>query len=265
MVDKDDPFFFDHTLDHLPGILIVAGLLDLVRATDRSPRPNRRLTLSLDFHKFCGLDDDVTLSVSPPPAGDGHESRWELHGAIGPDPACGGTAVLRDDPAARCAPAAPGRTGDTLPVADLSHRARPENCFIDAAWWHADRLLARVRRPGADHALRDRPLEHLIEAARQFATLIGHAGFQNALDSKFILRTLEADLPLTPAPGDIRMEWTRRPVERRTFDLMMRLYRRTGGSFDEEIGSANFHTLIVDPYRYERIRNRRPRVEERVV
>ncbi|MER5751330.1 AfsA-related hotdog domain-containing protein [Streptomyces sp. NPDC002088] len=265
LVDRDDSFFFDHTLDHVPGILVVAGLADLVREESEGLRPDRRVKLSLDFHRFCGLDDDITLAVSPLPSGAENEAGWELRAEIGPDVACSGTAVLHQKSSMRFLPAAPVPAGDSLPAAGLAHRTRPENCLIATAWWHDDRLLARAQRPPLDHLLWDRPLEQLIEAARQFATLIGHAGYEKPIDSKFILRTLEADLPLTPPPGDVYLEWTRRPVNGRAFDLTMRLYRPTGDGFDEEVGSANFDTLIVNPRQYQTIRFREHRARERAL
>jgi len=262
LVDKHDPFFFDHTLDHVPGILVVAGLLDLVREETPGPRRDGRIELSLGFHRFCGLDDDITLSVAAPPSGSHEEHHRQLHAEIGDDPACSGTVVLHQKSSTRFAPATPVRMGGSLPVADLSHRARPENCFIEAAWWHEGRLLADVRKPAVGHPLHERPLEQLIEAARQFATLIGHAGYGKPVDSKFVLRTLDADLPLMPPSDDVYMEWTGLPPKGRAFDLGMRIYRRYGDGLDEEVGSANFDTLIVDPHQYQRIRFRRKRTEE---
>ncbi|MEU3983405.1 AfsA-related hotdog domain-containing protein [Streptomyces sp. NPDC026672] len=268
VVDREDSFFFDHALDHVPGILVITGLLDLIRTESSGIPPDWRVRMSLEFHRFCELDDDITLSITPltpedrQESGNENEPGWNLRAEIGTDVAVSGTAVLGQKPSAPLVPAAPGQTGTSLPTAELSHRSRPENCLVDEAWWAEDRLLASARKPPAGHLLRDRPLEQLIETSRQFATLIGHAGYERPSDSKFILRTLEADLPPELPADDVRLEWVPRPRKGRAFDLAMRLYHPSGDGLDTEVGSAHLDTLIVDPRQYETIRFRRRRTED---
>ena len=38
VVDEGDRCFFDHPLDHVPGMLLVAGVLDLLRAREPGGR-----------------------------------------------------------------------------------------------------------------------------------------------------------------------------------------------------------------------------------
>ncbi|MGW0799833.1 AfsA-related hotdog domain-containing protein [Streptomyces sp. NPDC002692] len=270
VIDREDSFFFDHALDHVPGILVVTGLLELIRSTHGELPPDHRIQISLKFHRFCELDDDITLSVSPLTAdgqndggGGDDEPGWNLRAQVGAEPAVSGTAVLRQKPSAPLVPAAPRRTGSSLPAAELSHRSRQENCLLDDVWWADARLLASATQPPAGHFLRDYPLEQLIETSRQFATLIGHACYERPMDSTFILRTLEADLPLTPPADGVRLEWVPRPGKGRAFDLAMRLYHPSGDGLDTEIGNAHLDTLIVDERQYETIRFRQRRTEDR--
>jgi hypothetical protein len=106
-------------------------------------------------------------------------------------------------------------------------------------------------------------LEHLIETSRQFTTLIGRVGHEKPIDSKFVLRRLEVDLPLALPSDDVRLEWVRRRPKGRAFDIAMRLYHPSGEGLDAEVGSASFDTLIVNPNQYQSIRFGRPRAEER--
>src|SRR5260370_15480409 len=61
------PFFFDHPLDHVPGMLTVCSLLDLAGAAvgDQLDHAGRRLRLSLAFPAICGLSRPTVLSVAP--------------------------------------------------------------------------------------------------------------------------------------------------------------------------------------------------------
>ncbi|MGD3112655.1 AfsA-related hotdog domain-containing protein [Streptomyces sp. YGL11-2] len=266
VVDKEDPFFFDHALDHVPGILVVAGLLDLlIRTRSEGLRPDGRIKVSLDFHKFCELDDDITVSVSPSVPETEEEHAWELAGTVDSSIVVSGTAVLHRKSAERFVPAAPGEHGETLAAAELAHRESPENALLGAAWWAEERLLARAQRSPVGHPLRARPLVELIESARQFATLIGHAGFERPIGDKFILSALEVDLWRGFTPGEVSMEWVRKPVDGRRYDLAARLFRSSGDDVDEEVGTASFVSVIVTPCQYQTIRFRRRHVEERAI
>src|SRR5437773_476587 len=66
-VPHGDPFYFDHPLDHMPGILLVHGLLDLVSticATDLDD-PRCRLRLSLSFPSMGTHGVPTALSAAP--------------------------------------------------------------------------------------------------------------------------------------------------------------------------------------------------------
>ncbi|MCF3124270.1 hypothetical protein IPZ68_31845 [Streptomyces arenae] len=267
LVDKEDSFFFDHALDHVPGILVVAGLLDVIRPECEGLRPDGRIKLGLDFHKFCELDDDIRVAAAPSEAGAEDGSAWDLAAELGASAASAvsGSAVLHRKSSERFVPAAPAQDGESLSAAELAHRDRIENSLLGAVWWGGDRLVARVQRPPEGHPLRTRPLAELIEAARQFATLIGHVGYDRPIGDKFILSALEVDLPLGLTPGEVSMEWVRKPVDGRTYHLAMRLFRATGDDVDEEVGSANFDAMIVTPRQYQTIRFRRRRAEERAI
>lgn len=65
-VDLDDPYHFDHPLDHVPGMALLGGLLDLVRRSGAAnvELAGDRTVLSIAFPAFRELDGTVGLQVT---------------------------------------------------------------------------------------------------------------------------------------------------------------------------------------------------------
>src|SRR5437868_2745002 len=61
-VDRTDPFFFDHPLDHVPGMLIFWGALDLARA-GAAGLADHRLRTALTFRRICELAPAPALEL----------------------------------------------------------------------------------------------------------------------------------------------------------------------------------------------------------
>ena len=261
LADQDDTFFFDHTLDHLPGMLLIAALLDLVRAEGdfQDAGPDGRISLSLDFHRFCELDDRITLFLRRLTGDDNKSAGWRLGAETGQKRVCTGSATLHPKSPTRFVPDRPAAPGPSVLSAELVHRAQAENVLVSSAHWAGERLTARVQRPPAEHSLHERPVEQLVEAARQFATLAGHVGHEMPLDSKYVLCRVHFELPWELPAGQVHMEWESRPPQENAFDLRVSLYHASGGGLLEEVGSVNFDALIVSPHQYQAIRFRRPR------
>lgn len=65
IVDQGHPFFYDHPLDHVPGLLLIEAAMQLAgqwRAAHPGPEPLRQL--SVRFLKYCLHDIPVTLALS---------------------------------------------------------------------------------------------------------------------------------------------------------------------------------------------------------
>jgi hypothetical protein len=209
-VDTGDPFFFDHPLDHVPGMLLVCGLLAFVRAVSgekpgRSAptgQPAGRISLSLAFGSFGEIDAPVALTASL--ATRAAFGTWRVRAAQGERAVCEGVIAMAEEsrPGGRAPAGAVPSTVEPSTVepsrADLVHRHRAENIVIGPAHQDDSALVAPVLPPPAGHFL-SRPGAHraelFIEAARQFATmlLIERAGAHG--DGQFIWHTLAADLP----------------------------------------------------------------------
>src|SRR4051794_28079667 len=54
-VDQSDPFFFDHALDHVPGMLILCGMVAVVRECNGTAHDGR-VAGALTFRRMCELE-----------------------------------------------------------------------------------------------------------------------------------------------------------------------------------------------------------------
>src|SRR5262245_29324250 len=61
-VDLSDPVFFDHPLDHVPGMLLTAAILEL--AEHGSMLESENVTFRLTFTKFCELNAPVQVTAA---------------------------------------------------------------------------------------------------------------------------------------------------------------------------------------------------------
>lgn len=65
IVDQTHPFFYDHPLDHVPGILLIEGALQLARAWSAAVHgaPPRLEGFCVDFRRYCLHGDPVALRL----------------------------------------------------------------------------------------------------------------------------------------------------------------------------------------------------------
>ncbi|MET0992913.1 MAG: AfsA-related hotdog domain-containing protein [Mycobacterium sp.] len=61
-VDLSDPVFFDHPLDHVPGMLLTAAILEL--AEHDSILESDNVTFRLTFTRFCELNAPVQVTAT---------------------------------------------------------------------------------------------------------------------------------------------------------------------------------------------------------
>ncbi len=204
VVDEKDGCFFDHPLDHVPGMVLVAGALDLIR--DQAPEwidaVDGRLRLSMTFDRMCELGPPVWLRGEPVAADDG--PAWRLLGVQDGETVCrasvrlGGTAAAASGAREGVVPADPA----------LVHRHRPENVLLGGAV-RVERAAVLVPPPG--HRLAGAGVHTpgaLIESARQMATMLGHTAHEREADAQMLWLSLEADVPIgLPVAVPLELWW----------------------------------------------------------
>jgi hypothetical protein len=209
-VPHSDPFYFDRRLDHLPAILLVHGLLDLVSTVARTDLddPGCRLRVALSLPAAGALGVATALSAAP-----GEEpGEWSVRAAQVGAEICTGRVQYRHGH--RPVLSLSGDRPAALACAgDLVHRARPDNVLIGRPAEHAGQLTVPVLRPPLGHALRrncgGRQRAHtVLEAGYQFAVMLAHTVAKRPLDSELGWLGVSADLPCAvPGATALGLRW----------------------------------------------------------
>ncbi|GAA1510145.1 hypothetical protein GCM10009827_025400 [Dactylosporangium maewongense] len=263
-------------MDHLPGNLLVAGLLGLAGDVTGGGlrRAGRRLRLEFAFPAFGELEGGVDLHCGG--AGDTLElTATQSVGGTTRD-ICRGTVTVLPEPALpEATPPLPlpaagpaggsGRGGTatlTAPAertlatpADprLVHRADLSTVMLGAPTETPDGgfTCAVLRCPSLAPPgdLRD-PIE-VIEAARQLVLMLGHIANGHAFDTHVVWIDLAADIPAAPPAGlPLHVSWRRppgKPRPRTAFDMGLH-----AGTAD--LGTIRLVTHTMSPAAYRKVR-----------
>jgi hypothetical protein len=201
LIDQNDPFFFDHPLDHVSGTLLLASLLDEVRASE-DPRRWGRVLFRLSFSRFCLLEPATTLLVRPV-----HPDSWELSASQVGQTVCEGQITMDVmDPMQPPTVPVPAVPLSNAPIdAAIVHRHRPENVMIGVPQADGDGLWAKVLDPPFGHRLNPvtsghRSVERLIEAARQLGSSVLLTDGPRSSATQLVLNNMTVELPSTLDP-----------------------------------------------------------------
>ncbi len=265
-VDVTDPCFFDHPLDHLPGMLLVSGLLDLVRAQaqrhEATAEDSRsRLRISMTFDRIAEPGQEVLLHCRPVCTDDG--PAWQAtaeqdgNAVASALIAFGGAARSAGHPDQDGSGCTPWGSADdrTVPAeAALVHRQSEQNILLGAP---RRSELASVLVPPAGHRLSGdadgpRTPEALIESARQLTTLLGHTAHGRELDAQMLWLALDADLPTDlPTTLPLALRWDFTPSRGSRAGYFMVLIEPESGREHGRI-EILVHTISKDRYRARR-------------
>ncbi|MEU8346026.1 AfsA-related hotdog domain-containing protein [Spirillospora sp. NPDC048832] len=253
VIDESDPFYFDHPLDHVPGMLLFSGLLELAARADglrARGRPPGRVVAGLDFTRFCELDRGTTLACRPVP---GRNRAWTVAARQAGREVCGGSIAFAEaDPAPPGA--APGPAPARRAPAGLVHRHRAENILVGEPVRRGRAVVesAVLQPPGERPPLRG-PVE-IVEAGRQFATMLEHEVHGRPMDATLLWVALRADIPYgVDRDVPLVLRWpTARPAGRRSRCAATLADGATGAV----LGSLTYEAYAVDPEQYARTRTR---------
>jgi len=245
-VDLQDPVFFDHPLDHVPGMLLVVAGLELAEHAAMLRPAN--VSFRLTFTKFCELDAPVEVSATRETAGNAFEfiqsgrsiatgllGRREtaLPAELGPVPAFGNGSI-------------PG---------ELVHRTNDGNIAIGPPTVDAGRVWVRVHEQSAIGGIPPRAsaVASIIEAARQFVIAILHLWGNQPMETKMIFVGLTADVPTAVPQGHmtLALSWRPTPPEQ-TRKLHIDVH--AVGDRAIKVGSIVIASRCVDDVEYAQLR-----------
>lgn len=250
-VDLNDPYHFDHPLDHVPGMALVGALLGLVRdsAAQDLGAAGHRLRLSVTFPAFCELTTPVHLRAVR--AGTALTLLAEQAGRV----VCAAELSLCRDPVVP--PDEPVDVARRLPADPASvNRRRAENVLITGPSAHGDTRvvgLLPIRRP---HPLASGPGEPhrpelLVDAARQFGTMICHLEHGRPPSTRFVILGIDADLPCR-LRGPVHLRWSAVPAGRGRQRVTIEVL--AGDPHGDPCGTVGFEYYAASPAGYRRLR-----------
>jgi hypothetical protein len=247
-VDLGDPVFFDHPLDHVPGMLLAAAVLELAEHASMLEPDN--VTFRLTFTKFCELTAPVEVTAVREAGGTSRIECIQSGCSIAK-----GLLAQRDTHTLMERAAVPA-LGDGLISGELVHRADLRNIAVCPLTIEEGRVWTRVRERGAISGLPPRAgaVASILEAARQFAIAILHLWGEHPLGIKMIYVGLTAEVPTAVPLGHVvrALSWQVTPPEQ-TRKLRIDVHT-VGGNRACNVGSILIAIRCVDGVEYAQLR-----------
>ncbi len=241
-VNPQDPVFFDHPLDHVPGMLLAVAMLEL--AEHASLLDPERIVFTLTFTRFCELGAPVEVTAQ-------RETRGALRLESVQDARAVAKASLAPSdirPPAQYAPV-PALRDDPVD-GELVHRTDLRNVALGPLTVEQGRVWARVREESAIRELRTRTrgIACVLEAARQFAIAILHRWGGQPPGIKMIFVGLTSDLPTAECDAVHALSWEIAPPDQ-THKLHIDVHASDG-----RVGSVLIVSRCVDGDQYAQLR-----------
>ena len=247
-VDLGDPVFFDHPLDHVPGMLLAAAVLELAEHASMLEPDN--VTFRLTFTKFCELDPPAEVTAIRDAGGSSRIEFIQSGRSIAK-----GLLARRDAQPPPMELAAVPALRDGSISNELVHRADPRNIAVGPLTIEDGRVWTRVREQGAIGGLppRSSAVASILEAARQFATAILHRWGEHPWGTKMIFAGLTVEVPTAVPLGHVvrALSWQITPPDE-TRKLHIDVH--TVGGRASNVGSILIATRCVDGVEYARLR-----------
>jgi hypothetical protein len=196
-VNLRDPVFFDHPLDHVPGMLLAVAMLELAEHNSMLEPDN--VVFRLTFAKFCELGAPVEVTAIRESGGTNRVESIQSGRSIAK-----GILRQRDTQVTMDRTPVPA-LGDGPISGELVHRADPRNIAVGPLTIEDGCVWARVREQGAIGGLPPRAgvVASILEAARQFAIAILHGWGAHPMGIKMIFVGLTADVPTAAPMGHV--------------------------------------------------------------
>lgn len=190
-VDEGHPYFFDHPLDHVPGILLIEGVLQLIEHAVPALRGDAMFisALNVRFQRYVMKARPVAIELRQ----DGHHS---YTARVMQDDQLMCTCNLAVSPGQVPAPSAELTPAHPCQRQDWLHKARAENVLVSDIDPQA-RVLACPIPPGQffeDGHPRQHSMVYFLEIARQAYMQIAHGTLRIPLKTPMNLLVLDFTL-----------------------------------------------------------------------
>ncbi|WP_434657886.1 polyketide synthase [Pseudomonas sp. R3-56] len=247
VVDEGHPYFFDHPLDHIPGILLLEGVMQLIELA--MPPLNGRVayvkTLSIKFQQYVQKEDVIDLRLEQGHDGQEFQATVMQAGKV----MCTCVLGMAYSSAFETSPAAEFTAARCVDKA-LLHKAREENVIVSAMSSLAQGLSVDTVSLPDGHFFHEGDPEHFsmvyfLEVARQCYMQIAHGHLRiplntpmNLLALSFTLdRPIPRNSPLSLAPqASLGTQLQSFKTNRIHIDLFNR---------GEKIGQANITAQVL--------------------
>lgn len=246
-VDLSDPVFFDHPLDHVPGMLPAVAVLEL--AEHDSMLESDNVTFRLTFTRFCELNAPILVTATREVGGTYRIAVTQS----GLDVATGLLGQRETQPLME--PVAVPALEDGPISSELVHRADPRNVAIGPLTIDGGRVWARVIEQDAIGGLQPRAgaVASILEAARQLVIAILHRWGEQPFGTKMIFVGFTAEVPTAVRMGETAwaVSWQIAPPEQ-TRKLLIDVHRVDDQAV--KVGSILIAARCVDGDEYARLR-----------
>ncbi|MFE3143469.1 AfsA-related hotdog domain-containing protein [Streptomyces scopuliridis] len=257
--DDSHTFFFDHPLDHIPGMLVVDTALrqaeDMAARTGRgAAEPLRVRALDLAFNGLCERGSDAFVQLT-----EGVSGGRALTVDVRQDgtSVCSGSLRLEPAPRRELFTEEPQEEprGESRPArapAELVHKRSEDNVLIGPLTRAGDHVYTTVMLGPPAHRWPDvHPATVLVEAIRQTATATSHTAWDIPTDWQYILMSIRLTLSDTrtwPAAPELRCRVS--PLKGRArggidIDVLVR---------GTQVGHMRLEARAVPPAAYRRMR-----------
>ncbi|MFD8560148.1 AfsA-related hotdog domain-containing protein [Streptosporangium canum] len=249
-VDLEHPVYFDHPLDHVPGMLMLGAVLDRVPTGNAG---QGQCTANFAFHRFAELDAELLLRLRRESTPD----HWAAEITQEESTVCSARVSHGASPSIPAGGTAGRVRGEAAPMS-LMRRTREGNVALEMPRFTGTQVVCPLLDPAADHHFalkcpRTRGVVELVEAARQFSVLLWQLEYGRPADVRLLLDAVDLDLPTSlsrETPMELR--WDRALLRGIAASFAMEVW--AGGT---RVGNVGLETRAVSESAYRRLRGAR--------
>ena len=223
-IDTKNTFFFDHPYDHIPGVLFLESINQLIKTALFSKESKKIIwiqSIKLSFEQWGNLNSDIRVTLDSIDSIFPETNGYQISGKIVENKKSTKTVCVKYQ--ARCQIVTNFKTNKSRPEipvtrdrsnvanSEIVHKNRSENILISnlTSGKNQDLYCSSVL-PSQNHRYYKiknpfYTVTHLFEAARQMSTAIAHQKNGEQLDRTFILLSLQINLK-QPIPYNAELE-----------------------------------------------------------